>query len=395
MSTVKLIVEIGVAAIHVVGEVLDAGLEAAGYAAALIDYYYDTGNPDRDRDNDKQKAVTLTQVQVGASTAVHETIKVTWSAAKWLQDAQFTCTDDNARAKNPKATSSWTNQQTDRTWWVFTKSDYVYPAQANAKPGAPACQADEWPPAYFVEDLLDVNIALKKGQLVRWLPRSENTGAASLWTAFCNKNDGGAENGQFNKDGNVNEALVDVQGAPRKKKVQEGKNGKPVTTTELFEADYTRAVFSMIRFPLLTDDYFYTTRADANRALAEGLEVEYSRPPQAARLQQAQNAMPGVVLRRDLGLDAPDLFSLDAGDLALSDANSTRRLTAEDMPNVEVIPCRDRLCKEELAAIEDKRGFGVIPGAPVPTLPAVVVAEATTTNAPLTMVMMVRSSDEF
>ncbi|KAF2647968.1 hypothetical protein K491DRAFT_271028 [Lophiostoma macrostomum CBS 122681] len=125
MSTIKIVVEFGADAIPGVGEVLDAGLEAAGYAAALIDYYYnvdqkpeeafdfwlapcggsafvpqeikdvfdvlsgldpgrwgfkggnipkgkgqkgDKGNPDRkDRDND-QKDVTITQLQADAKT---------------------------------------------------------------------------------------------------------------------------------------------------------------------------------------------------------------------------------------------------------------------------------------------------------------------------------------
>ncbi|KAF2647969.1 hypothetical protein K491DRAFT_270987 [Lophiostoma macrostomum CBS 122681] len=149
-------------------------------------------------------------------------------------------------------------------------------------------------------------------------------------------------------------------------------------------------------YPLLTDDYYYTTHP--HKAEAEQRKAMYVDPPPQAILDAAKDKYKDVVLptKRSLQLGPASLFQLTDGDLALDDGNSTRRLTEDDLPNVAVLDCRDRFCKEELAALEGESGDVVlIPGAPLPTLPPVVEAVATKTSAPLSMQTVVRRSSGF
>ncbi len=246
------------------------------------------------------------------------------------------------------------------------------------------------------------------GQMIRYIPGSENGGAAkSLWAAFCSKNDGGQGNGQF-KNADVNKDLVSLSG-PGKVIKNEGDDKKTTTSTQ-YEAQYTRAVIE-IKFPhdwpqkagaknnwgleenpcwpqdivpndpgyvLLTNDNWYTTRMPS-----EDLRKSYSkRPPadvkaKADKLQgQKRPASPN-----DSGSNkqpkakppsAPSKRALEyiEDGFAIRDVNLTRRLTEEEMKrDVEIIQCTDRTCSKERRALGDEDGVLVIPGEAPPMTP--------------------------
>ena len=101
--------------------------------------------------------------------------------------ARYTCSASNGRVEGT-FTSDWTKQHTNRKWWAYTHS-------VNNNKGvvtAAECQADEFPPGYFFNAGDHRNT-----QLVRWIPRFDNSGAANkLWTKFCTNHDGDVGNGQ-------------------------------------------------------------------------------------------------------------------------------------------------------------------------------------------------------
>ncbi|KAF5023085.1 hypothetical protein F66182_4842 [Fusarium sp. NRRL 66182] len=96
-----------------------------------------------------------------------------WSAITCPQEAATTTYRFPARATNTYAAEH------DKSWQE-TK-DRKHQAQ---------CHMDEYPPAYFLTNTdpawLYAGID-KRGQRVRYLPGSENTGAASMWTSLCLK----------------------------------------------------------------------------------------------------------------------------------------------------------------------------------------------------------------
>ena len=189
------------------------------------------------------------------SMAVLKTHKVVCSAAVYGQacfhyysaikngksdDAEsvFTCTDDQKRYTGSllTATHQWKTEHNEgSTWSSYMTNQYVF-AGANARTSAiaPRCQVDEWPMAYF-------RSPRKNGQLVRWLPGSENQGAGQLWAKFCDNNDGGYKNGQT-RDGKLDQDLVKtLNRLATSTKV----NGATTTTYDSYSAEFTRAVFSI------------------------------------------------------------------------------------------------------------------------------------------------------
>ena len=99
--------------------------------------------------------------------------------------AEFTCIASNGGRKGT-ATDDWTAQHKNEKWQGFTRS--ARNRHGNLKD--PNCQADEYPPAYFVNDD-------RTSQLIRWIPHFDNNGAAQkLWTGFCKTCDGNVGNGQ-------------------------------------------------------------------------------------------------------------------------------------------------------------------------------------------------------
>ncbi|EON63460.1 hypothetical protein W97_02688 [Coniosporium apollinis CBS 100218] len=123
-------------------------------------------------------------------------------------ESTFTCGDEIEREPGT-ATAEWTKQHKDKKW----QHSYFMPPGTKEK---------------------------KLGQIIRWLPRFENSGAANTeWARFCSKHDGGRGNGQLQENGQINNDLVELI-KPGKEIKSPGENGKMTTTTQ-FEAKFTRA----------------------------------------------------------------------------------------------------------------------------------------------------------
>lgn len=108
--------------------------------------------------------------------------------------SKFTCGDDQSRV-NQDYTKDWTKDHNE-VWGRFTDVDWTFrgKGQKDVKKEPLKCEADEWPPAYFVPE--DGVQKPEWGQRIRWLPKEDNGGAASLWTPSCAKHDGGYLNHQ-------------------------------------------------------------------------------------------------------------------------------------------------------------------------------------------------------
>ena len=80
---------------------------------------------------------------------------------------------------------------------------------------------------------------------MRYLPGSENSGAASLWSTVCEDNDGGKGNGQYLDDrkATLNDKLVTTTGNALSSS-EEAQGGK-TTTHFQYSASFGRAVFTM------------------------------------------------------------------------------------------------------------------------------------------------------
>jgi hypothetical protein len=113
---------------------------------------------------------------------------------------RFTC-NATASSASGLATEVWS------TTYTNTKNGVVYTPEGNqhhyqwiegwVAAGKNKCDRDEWPPRYFWP------IAKKNelGQMVRFLPSSENRGAGSMWKSFCELN------GEINSKGGKNSIL--------------------------------------------------------------------------------------------------------------------------------------------------------------------------------------------
>lgn len=245
------------------------------------------------------------------------------------------------------------------------------------------------------------------GQIIRWLPGSENSGAANTeWRKFCANHDGVAGNGQFHKDdvkeskqGPVNEDLVSLK-RPGKEIKNKGPDGKTTTTTE-YEARFTRAVFEMQfdklwpttpsqdndwglkenpcwpedivpndpGYALLTADKWYDTAP----ATVRDQRSLYAKPPPKEMIEAADGSK-GKKRPHPDDDNGPNkkppgnppskraLENIDGG-LAIRDVNITRKLTDEEIgQDVEIIQCADPTCSKERRALEDEDGVLVISG---------------------------------
>ncbi|KAK4508202.1 hypothetical protein PRZ48_001940 [Zasmidium cellare] len=244
--------------------------------------------------------------------------------------SRFTCADDNTSRDDQRYVKDWKKQHNE-VWRAFENPDYVFPGKAQKHEKKDLnCQADEWPPAYFVPKA-EVNRP-EWGQRIRFLPREENGGAASLWRAFCANNDGGKGNGQRVKVGNddpngdapkspenpdsapINKNLLEGKKIPRPDEKREGKDG---TVTEVYKMlTFTRAVFEIQfnfgdkppskqndwylkenpcwpediapddpGFVLLTNDPYYNHHPEAKATIAS-----YAEPPSRKRFDEANAA---------------------------------------------------------------------------------------------------------
>ena len=356
--------------------------------------------------------------------------------------ARFTCTDSNARfeGRQLSATNDWKKDHNNRGWknYITTQYDFIG-ANKVPVPRDPDCNVDEWPPAYFRD-------AQNSGQLVRYLPGSENKGVANLWGAFCKNNDGGNGNGQ-EKDGKLNKNLV----KPKNHLGSHEVTVRGTTTTYVsYSAEYTRAVFSMDfkwdgselgRAPddsnswgldrnpcwpqaivpndpgycLNTNDPWYN-----NHVPNPDLRMQYSQQPSPQVIKSAEAWLKRhneVQVQAQVGSNpAPkrpppggsgstpgpkkgptnppaaghkrSLDLLEDGLLAIRDDefNVTRRLTDEEIKrDIEVIQCADRTCSKERRSYANEEGVIFIPGSrPAMSPPESVEAVATVVAGPAT-----------
>ena len=193
---------------------------------------------------------------VEQSSAESITIPVTCSALEYGQACynyysaiknnkdfnNFRCTDQHKGVRDGlTAVKKWKQEHNYGTGWkAYTTANYVFQGAKKADEGRlPKCDVDEFPPAYF----RDTNTL---GQVVRYLPSSPNRAAGSLWTKWCNDNDGGLGNGQFLKNGkDLNENLV-TKVRNLDEHTEKGKgNGDSDTVYETWSVKYQRAIFSM------------------------------------------------------------------------------------------------------------------------------------------------------
>lgn len=124
---------------------------------------------------------------------------------------KFTCEDNNERV-DQIYTDYWKDQHHEH-WTSFHPLSHVFQGKKHKNEKVDLrCNADEWPPAYFVPDGQEGQP--EWGQRIRWIPEGDNMGAASLWTGFCAEHDGGKFNGQR------------VRKPTRKEKEQENANKK-------------------------------------------------------------------------------------------------------------------------------------------------------------------------
>jgi len=169
----------------------------------------------------------------------------------------FTCTDEEKPRRIAKTTTTWSKQHNGGTGWKdFHPVSYTYKGQEMKL----NCEADEWPPAYFLPD--DENEVANPAwsQLIRWIPREDNGGAAQIWTGFCKDHDGGRGNSQRvnpkrrpwtqkGLDDKPEEQLplsLDLVDPGKKSQVRSNIHDGTTTHTTIYEeVTFTRAVFTM------------------------------------------------------------------------------------------------------------------------------------------------------
>ncbi|USW50702.1 hypothetical protein Slin15195_G040210 [Septoria linicola] len=293
------------------------------------------------------------------------------------------------------------------------------------------CEADEWPPAYFIPRGKERE--KEWAQRIRSIPSGENGGAGNLWQGFCAQHDGGKYNNQRVRisdfDDNTEEILEDETEFLKEKLNEKllAPLGKPNTkigdktdTHSYATVTYTRAVFELEfnwgdmevpsaqnnwyldenpcwpryiagddpGFVLLADDPWYdghpdlkkrvdrwakpptdTEKADAAKAKAADESSDDSDGPPPAKAPKLNP--PAADSRKFKRLDLVD------GRLVLRDeiSNATRPLTADEIRhNVEVSDCADRHCSRERRNGEDSL---FLPGSGPPPTPSVNVAVPT------------------
>lgn len=330
-----------------------------------------------------------------------------WSAIHMRKESSmFTCSDENVRWDGV-ATKYWSSQHRHDGWFKpYTQPAYDFLDAKGIRKhhdDGPRCEADEWPPGYFMpRDVKEKEI----GQMIRWLPKYENGGAAQLWKKFCSDNDGGKGNGQLRskdekdgkwKEGDVNTELVKLKPHP---KVDVVSPGGTTTTISSFEAEYTRAIFVLdfdnrwengppnrdndwgLRdnpcwpqaivpddpgFVLLTNDKWYDETAkkpspDRREQYKEPPEPKVTENAAAWQKQNLNNKRPGPTKDDDDKTDSSLSEDSDGGNnkrslevikdgFPIQNFNITRRLSDEEEQEVEIISCADRTCSKERESI--------------------------------------------
>ncbi|CAK1366362.1 unnamed protein product [Cercospora beticola] len=235
-------------------------------------------------------------------------------------------------------------------------NQYVFRGTTKEKPN---CQADEWPPAYFLPSDDQERQKKEWGQYIRWLPGSENQGVPSIWVSFCDQEDGGDYNGQrvrkrqtlkgkkLEDDDSYNQVSLNSRLLDLKTPVTRKVKGSDGTVTEYStwkDVPFTRALYEIAfdwtgvdkpapendwnlkqnpcwpkdiapldpGYAILTDDPWYKTAAMPNeykKSVTEG--SLYADAPPKSMHEAAKKARPDV----EKGRPAPERTgSEQAGD---------------------------------------------------------------------------------
>ncbi|KAM0723276.1 hypothetical protein Q7P37_001477 [Cladosporium fusiforme] len=326
--------------------------------------------------------------------------------------AKLTCSESHffEGRKWHRATYDWYQQHKNKVWRDFTATSVMDHKGATIKP---KCQADEYPPAYFMTKGLMT-------QFIRWIPEYDNGGAGQLWRRFCKEHDGNVGNAQRvnpkypskNKVPNTNTLTwgggdvitLPVNGLRVKKHT--GKDQTTTTTSIWDKATYTRAVFSMAfdyrnnekpskqnnwylqyngcwpediipedpGFALMTSDKWYDDHLGYPKAKAS--RTRYNSAPSAKEVVDAQDRRK----RNSRGKTRPpravgaEKLELHEGRLVARDieTNATRPLTDEEIQHhVEVVPCQNERCSAELHGRELDPGDLFITAIQPPSTPSV------------------------
>lgn len=146
------------------------------------------------------KAVKVATHSVPCPKSATQACAHYYSVIQAGRSATFSCEATQGGRPYSPATGAWHRSHADKTWKAFTAANYYY--NEEHKNDKPNCQADEWPPSYWLSrEQTKEGTKSTKGQLVRWIPELPNGNAGELWHNFCADNDGDVGNGQ--RDGGV------------------------------------------------------------------------------------------------------------------------------------------------------------------------------------------------
>ena len=347
-------------------------------------------------------------------------------------DKQLECSDHHKRDHQENnrndltAVKDWKKQHNQgHGWGAYTADSYEFLAKGQKVPNEdadPRCQADEWPPAYFRDEN-------HKAQLIRWIPGSQNSGAAKAWTGFCDREDGGRGNGAQNEEGEVDETKKHLFKFGNKDKQESKKVGQGTTTLyHTYTASFTRAVFSMDfgawkekpsesndfllkknpcwpeaivpddpGFCLLNSDPYNVKHKPKNGPDRKDYENQpLQKHIQAAEQWVKHNQPDNISGKRppspgDPGTPPPDkaqqqggkqrrALEVEDGQLYIRDDNfnSTRLLSDEEVKrDVEIIQCEDRTCSKERRDLGEDGTLVIPPKGPSMSPPEDVQAAAT------------------
>jgi len=143
------------------------------------------------------KVGKVTTIDVPCPKSLTQACAHYYSVIKADRSEAFSCSaHHNAEGRlDSPATDDWEKGHKDDTWKAFTAAEYDYTPEKKGL--VVKCEADEWPPTYFLsEQQMKQGTKSTKGQLVRWIPKEPNQAAGKLWSGWCKGKDGDIGNGQ-------------------------------------------------------------------------------------------------------------------------------------------------------------------------------------------------------
>ncbi|KAK1990037.1 glycoside hydrolase [Colletotrichum falcatum] len=162
MSSLKLLLDVGASLIPGVGKILDAGLDMATTAAQMVTYLY----PDEE---DPEDAFSWWLSPCGGTELVPDEIKKIFGILSSVADG----VSSFKKPKTPKGSGKEHHAPA-----VINKNNRQWPR----------CNRDEYPPAYLLDDNNPafINSGVDRtGQLVRFIPGTENQRAGQMWKGAC------------------------------------------------------------------------------------------------------------------------------------------------------------------------------------------------------------------